>query len=261
MKYLDLLDFTTNNYKKENNTKKQYNLEATINEFTISSKQEPVIPRKYNPNIIKFSYKDSDTPLININVDNISTEIDVYSKFVAVFQDCISALKISDYSFYSTYIKIKSYRYMNDNNKEFEDLNTLLIYLFNMTINSLKDSQNRKHFDMYWTGHKEELYISCANKHWRLTYEGENNKKSKPHLELINFKPIMKKGCNPYELKELWFKKLDQVLVMYDYLEIRRDKIEEYIRNEEYMEKFPRSVFNGYIEDIKKAINDYFDIF
>ena len=214
MKYIDLLDFTTNNYKKENDTMKQYNLEATINEFTISSKQEPIIPRKYNPNIIKFSYKDSDIPFIHINVDNISTKIDVYSKFVAVFQDCISALKISDYSFYSTHIKIESYSYMNDdNNKEFDDLNTLLIYLFNMTINSLEDSQNRNCFDMYWTGHKEELYISCANEHWRITYEGENNKKSKPHLKLIYFKPIMEKGCSPYELKELLFKKLDQVLV------------------------------------------------
>lgn len=258
MKYIDLLDFTTNNYKRREKTILKYNLRATISKFTISSKQEPVIPRKYNHDTINFTNKDSDISLIHINVDNISSEIDAYSKFVATFQDCIRSLKISDYSFYSTYIKIECY--MNDE-KVFEDLNTLLICLFNMTINSLEDSQNRNHFDMYWTGHKEELYISCANEHWRITYEGENNKKSKPHLKLINFKPIMKKGCNPRELKELWFKKLDQVLVMYDFLEIRRDEAKEYIRNEEYMAKFPRSVFNGYIEDIKKAINDYFDIF
>lgn len=237
--------------------KKIKGFKTYISSFAISSVEQPVISDMADKDIISCKYVPlTDTWRTQINTDKISKDA-TYHEFTATFTDCINALQIADYSIRRTDIRFE--RYAKNFDKDMR-LNILLISLFNIAVNETGEDIAGIDFFRY---HDEIASISASNKYWEIWYHSErqdgNSNIVKTCLELRSLNTTKKGGRKPHELKKLWFKKLDQIPVIYEYLKIRRFYAgEDYMCNKDLMKLFSKADLEAYIEKIKAAMNSYY---
>ena len=133
----------------------------------------------------------------------------------------------------------------------------LIVVLFNMVINDTEDGLNETAFD--W--HNETITHKAYSKYWGMKYTSKNigNDVAEISLELINYKSTRKNGRKLHELKNLWFKKLDQLLVIYEYMKISRYNAGyDYYENHWLLQRVSKTELKTQIEKIKAALNAYF---
>lgn len=225
-----------------------------ISGIGLASEEKQVIPPMADCDIIFGGY----LPLVDRWVSYIDTakirKDTKYSEFQATFVECIKELQITEYSFCNTEFRLD---YCTYNAKKYDRVNILLVELFNMVINCTEDDLNEVHCSLYDNEHTYQAY----NSYWGMSYTKKDIGKNVAYysLELANYKATKKGGRKPHELKELWFKKLDQLPVMYEYMKIRRYNAgDDFIKTRELLRKVSLTDLKAHIEKIKSALNEYF---
>lgn len=236
------------------NKKTKNTVDVYISNIGIASEEEQVIPPMVNCDIICSGY----LPLVDRWVSYINTEKirkdTKYSEFQATFIDCIRELQITEYNFCNTDIRLE---YCTYNAKKHDRVNILLVELFNMLINETENYLNEVHCSFCDNEHTYQAY----NSYWGMSYTKKDIGDNVAHysLELANYKATKKGGRKPHELKEIWFKKLDQLLVIYEYMKIRRYNAgDDFVKIHELLIKVSLTELKAHIEKIKVALNEFF---
>ena len=199
----------------------KYNLTASIHTFTVRSSNEPVIPAHVKTDVARVSYmKRTQEWRITINPNKFNTgDIYAYSEFKALTRNLFESMKIPECRFYRTDIRLDSYE---DNFDEYYKLNLMLISLLSIELND-PNKQAIGHTLMH---SKVLTDISTKNAYWELKYynkkfQTNDTAKAKARLEFRYLKSPKNVEHEPHEIKEMWFKKLYNIINRYDELQIR----------------------------------------
>ncbi|MBQ3427307.1 MAG: hypothetical protein IJH37_09215 [Clostridia bacterium] len=195
-----------------------YKLNASIHTFAVKSEGAPTLPLVYDLESIrsvKFASKDSWITRINLN--KLNGDIFAYSEFQAHAAELFNHMQIPNCTYWRTDIRLDSHE---DNFKDYYKLNALLISLFSVMFNDT----NGQAISHMLTQTKEFSDISAKNQYWEVKYY---NKKfqtndtdiAKARLEFRSLKSTNGAGHPPHEIKEMWFKKLDQLPILYEGLQ------------------------------------------
>lgn len=195
-----------------------YALNASIHTFAVKSKGVPTLPSTYDLEAIRaVNFPKMDSWVIRINLNKLSGDIFSYSEFQAHAAELFTHMQIPKCTYWRTDIRLDSYE---DDFKEHYKLNTLLICLFSVL---LKDT-NGQPISHILTHTKEFSDISTKNQYWEVKYynkkfQTKDTDPAKARLEFRSLKSTNEAGHPPHEIKEMWFKKLDQLPMLYEDLQ------------------------------------------
>ncbi|GEM_PF-3409574 len=195
-----------------------YKLNASIHTFAVKSKGVPALPLVYDIESIRaVKFPRTDSYITRINLNKLKGDIFAYSEFQASAVELFNHMQISDCTYWRTDIRLDSYE---DNFKEYYKLNTLLISLFSVLFNDT----NGQAISHMLTQTKEFSDISTKNQYWEVKYynkkfQTNDTDRAKARLEFRSLKSTNEAGHPPHEIKEMWFKKLDQLPMLYEGLQ------------------------------------------
>lgn len=231
---------------------RSYELHSSIHTFSVRSNNQPIIPNQISSTVVTTAYMaKTNTWITRVNPNKFSGgDVFAYSEFMALANSLFNSMNIPDYTYWRTDIRLDSYE---DNFKDYYKLNLLLINLFSMIFNDT-NGEAIGHMLMCT---KELTDISTRNQYWEVKYynkkfQTHDSDRAKARLEFRCLKSMV--GHPPHEIKEIWFKKLDEIIPLYDELQEMCNK-RLYIAYKEYC------LYNGNAGNEKDMLTRFLSVY
>lgn len=194
-----------------------YRQTASVHTVGLKSKVDPVLPPNVDLDIIRASFmKKTKMHMVRVNPNKLHGDIFAYSEFNATMHELCQAMQITP-TYYRCDIRLDSYE---DTFKAFYKLNLLLINLFSILFND----PNGQAVSHLLTCSKAFTDVSTKNQYWEVKFydkqfQTNDTDPAKARLEFRCLRTAKEGGYAPHEIKEKWFKMLDQLPSLYGQLQ------------------------------------------